>query len=104
MDRTGQEVGYVRVSSAEQNLDRQLAGEKLDKIFTEKASAKDAKRPQLRECIQYLRKGDRLHVHSIDRMARNLADLQNIIHELKDKMLFYSALQSRPVRLYLGTG
>jgi DNA invertase Pin-like site-specific DNA recombinase len=85
MDRTGQEVGYVRVSSAEQNLDRQLSGEKLDKVFTEKASAKDAKRPQLRECIQYLRKGDRLHVHSIDRMARNLVDLQSIIQELKDK-------------------
>ncbi len=75
----GHNVGYVRVSSVDQNLDRQLNEIELDKVFTEKASAKDAKRPRLQECIQYLREGDTLHVHSIDRLARNLVDLQNII-------------------------
>ena len=81
----GHNVGYVRVSSIAQNLDRQLSGIELDKVFTEKASAKDAKRPRLQECIQYLREGDTLHVHSIDRLARNLVDLQNIIQELNSK-------------------
>lgn len=87
MAKTGQDVGYVRVSSAGQNLDRQLAEKELDKVFTEKASAKDVNRPQLQDCIQYLREGDRLHVHSIDRMARNLVDLQSIIKELNDKKI-----------------
>ncbi len=81
----GHNVGYVRVSSIAQNLDRQLNGIELDKVFTEKASAKDAKRPILKECMGYLREGDTLHVHSIDRLARNLVDLQNIIQELNSK-------------------
>lgn len=81
----GHNVGYVRVSSFGQKLDRQLDGVELDKVFTEKASAKDAKRPSLQECIQYLREGDTLHVHSIDRLARNLIDLQTIIQELNNK-------------------
>ena len=81
----GHNVGYVRVSSFGQNLDRQLDGIELDKVFTEKASAKDAKRPKLQECIQYLRDGDILHVHSICRLARNLIDLQTIINELNSK-------------------
>lgn len=81
----GHNVGYVRVSSVGQNLDRQLDGIDLDKIFTEKASAKDAKRPVLKECMDYLREGDMLHVHSIDRLARNLMDLQSIVTELSGK-------------------
>lgn len=81
----GHNVGYVRVSSVGQNLDRQLDGIVLDKIYTEKASAKDAKRPVLQECIEYLREGDTLHVHSIDRLARNLIDLQTIVKQLNAK-------------------
>lgn len=81
----GHDVGYVRVSSFSQNLDRQLDGVNLEKIFEEKASAKDSKRPVLQECISYLRSGDCLHVHSIDRLARNLIDLQNIVNALNDK-------------------
>lgn len=73
----GHNIGYVRVSSIAQNLDRQLDGIKLKRVFTEKASAKDAKRPILKECMGYLREGDTLHVHSIDRLARNLVDLHN---------------------------
>ncbi|HIJ34352.1 MAG TPA: recombinase family protein, partial [Gammaproteobacteria bacterium] len=71
------QIGYTRVSSYSQNTDRQLTGIDLDKVFTEKASAKDAKRPQLLECIEWVREGDVLHVHSIDRLARNLFDLQS---------------------------
>lgn len=81
----GHNVGYVRVSSFQQNLDRQLDGIDLDKIYTEKASAKDAKRPVLKECMEYLREGDTLHLHSIDRLARNLIDLQTIVKQLNAK-------------------
>ena len=81
----GHDVGYIRVSSFSQNTDRQLDGIKLEKVFEEKASAKDAKRPILQECFSYLRAGDCLHIHSIDRLARNLIDLQNIVTFLNDK-------------------
>lgn len=78
------DVGYLRVSSVNQNVDRQLEGVELDKVFTEKVSAKNTERPQLKACMDYLRAGDTLHVHSIDRLARNLVDIQNIIQELND--------------------
>jgi len=78
-------VGYIRVSSYSQNTDRQLREIHLDKVFEEKASAKDSKRPQLVACMEWLRDKDVLHVHSIDRLARNLQDLQNIVQTLTDK-------------------
>lgn len=81
----GHKVGYIRVSSFSQNTDRQLDGIALDKIFEEKASAGNAKRPVLTDCLDYLRFGDELHVHSIDRLARNLMDLQTIIQSLNKK-------------------
>ena len=81
----GQDIGYIRVSTIDQNTARQLDGEKLDRIFEEKASGKDAKRPILKECLEYLRAGDTLHVHSIDRLARNLQDLLAIVKQLKKK-------------------
>ena len=81
----GHDVGYIRVSSYSQNTDRQLDGIQLERVFEEKASAKDAKRPILNDCLEYLRAGDRLHVHSIDRLARNLMDLQKIVTKLNDK-------------------
>ncbi len=95
----GHNVGYVRVSSVDQNLDRQLIDIELNKTFTEKASAKDAKRPKLQECMDYLREGDTLHVHSIDRLARNLVDLQNIIQELNRKNV---SIQFHNVFLFTG--
>lgn len=82
---SGHNVGYIRVSSVDQNTARQLEGVYLDNVFEEKASAKDTKRPELQACIDYLRKGDVLHVHSIDRLARNLVDLQNIITDLNGR-------------------
>src|SRR5689334_5747255 len=78
----GQRVGYVRVSSVGQNTVRQLDGVALDKVFEEKASAKDAQRPVLQEALRFLREGDTLIAHSMDRLARNLADLQRIVAEL----------------------
>ena len=78
----GQNVGYIRVSSIQQNTDRQMADIELDKIFEDKISGKDTNRPQLKACLEHLREGDTLHVHSIDRLARNLLDLQKIIAEL----------------------
>ena len=78
----GKRVGYLRVSSLDQNEVRQLDGIELNKIFTDKASGKDTERPQLRACLDYLRDGDVLVVHSMDRLARNLDDLRRIVAEL----------------------
>lgn len=82
---TGHNVGYVRVSSTDQNTDRQLDAIELDKIFKDKASAGSRQRPALLEAIAYIRLGDILHVHSIDRLARNLADLQSLVSEITAK-------------------
>lgn len=78
----GNNVGYVRVSTTDQNTARQLDGVTLDKVFEEKASAKSTDRPVLQECLRYLRDNDVLYVHSIDRLARNLADLERIVSDL----------------------
>jgi DNA invertase Pin-like site-specific DNA recombinase len=75
----GQVVGYRRVSSLDQNEARQLEGIELDKVFTDKASGKDTKRPQLERALEFLRDGDVLVVHSMDRLARNLDDLRQIV-------------------------
>ncbi len=80
---SGHAVGYVRVSAADQHTDRQLDGVPLDMKFEDRASGKDtAGRPQLQACLLYLRPGDTLHVHSIDRLARSLQDLQSIVTDL----------------------
>lgn len=81
----GHDVGYVRVSSADQKTDRQLEGVRLDAVYKEKISGKDTQRPQLQECLKYVRGGDTLHVHSIDRFARNLGDLDRMVKELINK-------------------
>ena len=78
-------VGYIRVSSVDQNTARQLDGVELDKIFEESLSGKNMDRPELQTCLNFLREGDTLIVHSIDRLARNQRDLQNIVGDLVDK-------------------
>lgn len=83
--RKGQQVGYIRVSTVDQNTERQLDGLELDKTFTDKASGKDTKRPQLQAALEYLRDGDTLIVHSMDRLARNLLDLQQTVKALNDR-------------------
>jgi len=82
MKQNGQAVGYIRVSTEDQNTARQLEGLELTKTFTDKLSGKDTNRPALRECLAYLREGDTLHIHSLDRLARNLDDLRGIIKGL----------------------
>lgn len=79
---SGQNVGYIRVSSEGQNTIRQLEGITLDKEFAEAMTGSVRNRPQLESCLNYVRDGDTLHVHSIDRLARNLLDLQEIVDGL----------------------
>lgn len=84
-DIKGKRVGYIRVSSEDQNPDRQLDGIELDKRFVDFASAKTMERPELKNMICYVREGDVIIIHSIDRIARNLRDLHKIIDELVNK-------------------
>lgn len=81
----GQRVGYTRVSSFDQNPDRQLDGVPLDKVFTDKASGKDVARPQLDALSAFVRDGDTVVVHSLDRLARNLDDLRRLVQELTSR-------------------
>lgn len=81
----GQRVGYIRVSTILQNTDRQLEGVDLDRVFTDKLSGKDTNRPALQEMLQFVREGDTVIVHSMDRLARNLADLQELVDTLTGK-------------------
>ena len=81
----GQRIGYVRVSTSEQNTDRQLEGLPVDRVFTDKASGKDVRRPALEDLMGYAREGDTVVVHSMDRLARNLDDLRQIVQTLTRK-------------------
>jgi DNA invertase Pin-like site-specific DNA recombinase len=83
--RSGKRIGYVRVSTLDQNESRQLEGVQLDKRFVDKASGKDTKRPHLLAALDYLRDGDVLVVHSMDRLARNLDDLRKIVLGLTER-------------------
>ena len=78
----GQRIGYIRVSTLDQNPDRQLEGAQVSKVFTDKASGKDTQRPQLDALLGYVREGDTLVVHSMDRLARNLDDLRRLVQQL----------------------
>ena len=81
----GKTIGYIRVSTVEQNTSRQLEGIALDKEFTDKCSGKDTKRPSLQLMLDYVRDGDIVYVHSMDRLARNLEDLRKIVSILAEK-------------------
>jgi DNA invertase Pin-like site-specific DNA recombinase len=78
-------VGYKRVSTDVQNTARQLSDVQVDKIFEDKLSGKDTNRPALQACIDFCREGDTLVVHSMDRLARNLYDLQGLVKQLTGK-------------------
>lgn len=78
-------VGYIRVSTDEQNTDRQLDGLQLDKVFTDKVSGATTDRPMLQDMIGYVREGDVIHVHSIDRLARSLVDLLGLVKDFTTK-------------------
>ena len=78
----GQRIGYVRVSSFDQNPERQLEQVNVNKIFIDKASGKDTQRPELEALLSFVREGDTVVVHSMDRLARNLDDLRRIVQKL----------------------
>jgi DNA invertase Pin-like site-specific DNA recombinase len=82
---TGQRIGYVRVSSLGQNTDRQLEGVQTDRVFSDKVSGKDTDRPSLQEMLEFVREGDTVVVHSMDRLARNLDDLRRTVQLLNKK-------------------
>jgi DNA invertase Pin-like site-specific DNA recombinase len=79
------DIAYRRVSSIGQKTDRQLDGLVFDKEFLDKVSAGTTNRPGLKACLDFIREGDTLHVHSIDRLCRNLSDLQKIVTDLNEK-------------------
>src|SRR3982750_2864836 len=81
----GQRIGYIRVSSLDQQVARQLEGIEVDKTFIDKASGKDTKRPQLELLLSFVRAGDTVVVHSMDRLARNLDDLRRIVQTLTNR-------------------
>ena len=85
-DMKGQIVGYVRVSTVDQNIERQLEQlQYCDELFIDKVSGKDIERPKLQEMLRHIRKGDIIEVTSIDRLARNNIDLQNLVKEITAK-------------------
>jgi DNA invertase Pin-like site-specific DNA recombinase len=82
---SGKRIGYVRVSSFDQNTERQLDNVPLDKVFTDKASGSDTQRPQLKALFDFVREGDTVLVHSLDRLARNLDDLRRLVQQLTQR-------------------
>ena len=80
-----QKIAYKRVSSIDQSTSRQLEGMSFDKVFEDKLSGKSKDRPQLKALLQYVREGDHIYVHSMDRLARNLKDLLEIVKQVTDK-------------------
>lgn len=81
----GQKVGYIRVSTADQNTCRQLEGLQMDRTFIDKYTGRVLDRPEFIQMMQYVREGDHVYVHSMDRLARNLVDLRKTIQELTHK-------------------
>jgi Resolvase, N terminal domain len=93
--RTGALIGYARVSTSGQLLDRQqhaLAEVGCLRIFADKLSGKDADRPELAACLDYLRPGDTLVVPSLDRLSRSLSDLIGIVGTLRRHGVGFTSL------------
>ena len=81
----GQSVGYIRVSTLDQREDRQLEGVELDRRFTDHVSGKDTHRPQLTALLSFVREGDTVVCHSMDRLGRNLDDLRKLVFGLTER-------------------
>ena len=81
----GQTIAYRRVSSTDQVTDRQLPGMEFDREFEDKCSGSTTKRPGLAACLDFIREGDTLVIHSMDRLARNLPDLLKLVADLTVK-------------------
>jgi hypothetical protein len=81
----GQRIGYVRVSTVDQNPERQLEKVQVDRVYTDTASGKDTQRPALAALLTFIREGDTVVVHSMDRLARNLDDLRRLVQHLTQR-------------------
>ncbi len=81
----GQRIGYVRVSGFDQNPERQLEHIQVARVFSDKASGKDIQRPELERLLAFVREGDTVVVHSMDRLARNLDDLRRVVQGLTQR-------------------
>lgn len=81
----GMRVGYIRVSTLDQKVERQLENVQLDKSFIDKCSGKDLNRPQFEAMMSFVREGDRVIIHSLDRLARNLDHLRTVVKTLNSK-------------------
>lgn len=84
---SGKRIGYIRVSTTDQNPERQLEGLPIDKKFIDYASAKSTNRPQLKAMLEFVREDDIVFVHSMDRLARNLKDLKSLVEGLVAKQV-----------------
>jgi len=93
----GQRIGYIRVSNLDQNPDRQLEQVEVGKVFTDKASGKDTQRPELERLLAFVREGDTVVVHSMDRLARNLDDLRRIVQGLTQRGVCMEFVKERLV-------
>ncbi len=83
-------IGYIRVSSIDQNTDRQevaLSEKKIDKYFIEKVSGKTNTRPKLKQMLDYIREGDTIYIESISRLARSTKDLLSIVQQIQEKQV-----------------
>lgn len=81
-------IDYIRVSSQDQNLDRQLVMMEelnIDKLFQEKASGKDTERPEFKKSLKFIREGDCIIVASLDRLGRDYEDIKNTVAFMKQK-------------------
>jgi DNA invertase Pin-like site-specific DNA recombinase len=81
----GQRVGYMRVSTIDQNERRQLVGVPVDRTFIDRLPGKDVNRPQLTAMLAFVRDGDTVVCHSMDRLGRNLDDLRKIVLGLTER-------------------
>ncbi len=96
----GQRIGYARVSTDDQNLDLQLdalykAGISYDRLYSDKASGKEAERKELVACLKALRESDTLVVWRLDRLGRSLPDLVRIVSDLEQKGVSFESLTER---------
>lgn len=84
----GENLAYVRVSTVEQNAERQIEALKkhdIDKWFTEKVSGKNTNRPELQKLLEYMREGDTIYIHDFSRLARNTVDLLRLVETIQNK-------------------
>ncbi len=82
------EIAYIRVSTVEQNEQRQIDAMEpyhIEKWFTEKVSGKDTNRPELQRMLEFAREGDTIHIHDFSRLARSTKDLLDIVELLNSR-------------------